>query len=111
MIGLEGLAEARGFDRGEAVVDVVEKMDVGAEFDAEFFEELRGEVEVALGGPEGFGRQAALGWLVGLAGFGDSVAAGYAGDAGLGADGEVAFAMCLRTESRASGMSAPLAWV
>ena len=100
VVGLEGFAEARGFDGGEAVVDVVEEMDVGAEFDAEFFEERGGEVEVAFGGPEGFGGEAALGGFVGLAGFGDSVAGGDAGDSGLGADGEVAFGDVLAGRSR-----------
>ena len=35
VIGLERLAEARGLDRREPVMDVVQQMDVGAEFDAE----------------------------------------------------------------------------
>jgi hypothetical protein len=30
VVGLEGFAEAGGFDGGEAMVDVVEEMDVGA---------------------------------------------------------------------------------
>ncbi len=38
VVGLEGLAETRGLDRGETVMDVVEQVDVGAEFDAEPFE-------------------------------------------------------------------------
>src|ERR1700693_5190055 len=66
-------------------------MDVGAEFDGEFFEDGGGEVEVAFCRPEGVGGQSALGGLVGLSGFGNSVAGGYSRDSGLGADGEVAF--------------------
>ena len=91
VVRLEGFAKAGGFDGGEAVVDVVEEVDVGAELEAEFLEEGGDEVEVALGGPEGFLGQSALGRFVGLTGFGDAVAPGDAGDAGLGADGEVAF--------------------
>jgi len=67
-------------------VDVVEQVDDGAKFYAETLEEFGGEVEVALGGPEAFAGEAALGGLVGLAAFGYAVAAGYSGDAALRAD-------------------------
>jgi hypothetical protein len=80
VVGLEGFAEARGFDRSEAMVDIVEEMNVGAEFDAEFFEERWGEVEIAFCRPEALRGEAALCRFVGLAGFGDSVAGGDTGD-------------------------------
>jgi hypothetical protein len=70
VVGFEGFAEAGGFDGGEAVVDVVEEMYVGADGVADGGEELGGEVEVFFGGPEGLGGKAALGGFVGLTGFG-----------------------------------------
>ena len=73
MIGFERFAEPRGLDRGEAVMDVVEKMKIGTEFDAELFEESRDEVEIPLCRPETFGGKPTLGWLVWLAGFGYAV--------------------------------------
>ncbi len=88
--GFELFAEASGFDRGEAVMNVVEEMDVRADCVADGGEEFGSEVEVTLGRPERLGGKAALSGLVGLTGFGDAVAGGNAGDAGLGADGEVA---------------------
>ncbi len=69
VVRLEVLTETGGFNRSKAMVDVVKEMNVGAEFDAEFFEELRGEVEVALGGPEGFGGRPRSAEFVGLTDF------------------------------------------
>ena len=49
VVGFERLAEACGFDRREPMVDVVEKVDVGTELNAEFFEERWDEVEIFFG--------------------------------------------------------------
>jgi hypothetical protein len=93
VVGFERFAEARGFDGGEAVVDVVQEVQVGAEVGAELFEEFGDVVEVALGRPERFGWEAAFGGFVGLAGPGHAVAGGDAGNSALSADGEVALGL------------------
>ena len=50
-VGLDRLAEARRLDRRQAVVDVVQQVEVEAELRAHGLEELRREVEVLLGRP------------------------------------------------------------
>ena len=61
---LERLAEPRRLDRREAVVHVVQQVEVEAEFLAQRFEKLRRVIEVFLRRPHGLDRQALLGRLV-----------------------------------------------
>jgi hypothetical protein len=57
----DALAEARRFDWRQAVVHVVQKMFIEAEFTAHRVEQLRREIEVFFGGPELLFRPVAFG--------------------------------------------------
>src|SRR3978361_1339180 len=75
VMGFELFAEA-----GWAVVYVVEEMQVVADGFADRVEELGGEVEIALCGPEALAGEAAFGGFGGLVAFGDGRGGGYAGE-------------------------------
>ncbi len=71
------------------MVNVVEQVQIIAEFQAQRFEQLGDVEKIFLGGPEVFGWESFLGRLVEELVFGDSVSGGEARDPGLRADGEI----------------------
>ena len=78
------------------MVHVVEQEQVGAELAAQPIEDGRDEVEIALGAPHRFRRQAAFRRLVGRRPLGDPVGVIETGDAALRADRQVAERLMLR---------------
>src|SRR5260370_16273468 len=64
MVRLELLSETGGLDGREAVMCIVEEVEVGAEFFAQAFEQAGDEIEVELGAPGVFGWRGFFCWLV-----------------------------------------------
>ena len=63
-VRLEALADPGGLDRRQAVVDVVQEVQLGPELGADALEESRDVVDVGLGAPDVLRGQAFLGGLV-----------------------------------------------
>src|SRR4029077_5568985 len=89
MVRLELFAEAGGFDGREAVMRVMEQVEVGTKFLAQAFEQAGDEIEVELGAPRIFSGRVFFGGLVKHFAAADAVGAGETGDAALRANGFV----------------------
>jgi len=61
MIRLQGFIKPGSFDLCQAMVRVMQQVDVRAQFGTKLFEQARHEVQVFFGRPQAFGREAALG--------------------------------------------------
>ena len=96
MVRLESLAQTRSLDRRQAMMRIVQQLHVGSEVVAQPPEQRRHEVQISIGAPAVFGRQAGLrGFVVQLAAA-DAVRRLQTGDAALNADGVVTESHVLR---------------
>src|ERR1700722_794060 len=90
MIRLKLFAEAASFDGREAMMRVVEEMQVGAEFLTQALEKTRDEIQVELGAPGILERGVLFSWLVIHFAATDTIDTVEAGDTALCANGFVA---------------------